>query len=129
MPNGEQLNYFGSYFKRFANCTDYVQHNQHFSCHKDAKHIPYNAVPIPVMPFHRNKQAVHTVHCTGSRRLRRHQPPRKYAALLSMGTHPDTHFKWAAGCITTQLKWHFIVKNAELSDQGLLGMVRRFTTV
>jgi len=62
MPKGELQNHIAWCFKRFADFTDYVDHDQYLSCINDAKYIPYNAVAIPVTSFLRDKEAVHMTH-------------------------------------------------------------------
>jgi hypothetical protein len=68
------------------------------------------------------------VHCTGSTRWRKHQPPRYDTVLLWMGTSPDSHFKSTAGCIPTQLKCHFVVEDVESKVKGLLALVQTLAT-
>ena len=51
MSKGELQIHIGWCFKRFADITDYVDHNQYFSRLNDAKYIRYNTVAIPVMSF------------------------------------------------------------------------------
>jgi len=128
MPKWELQNHIVWCFKRFADFTDYIDHDQYFSCLNNAKHIPYKAVAIPVTSIHCDEQAVHMVCCTGSTRWRKHKPPRNDTVLLWMGTSPDSHFKSNAGGIPAQLKCLFIVKDAELSVNGLLSLVQTFAT-
>jgi hypothetical protein len=51
IPKGTLPNHIPWCFKRFADFTDYVNHDQYFSLLKDAKYIQYNAVEIPVTSF------------------------------------------------------------------------------
>jgi len=62
MPKGELQNHIAWCFKRFADFTDYVDHDQYFSCPNDAKYIPYNVVAIPVTSFLCDEEAVHMTH-------------------------------------------------------------------
>jgi len=91
MPKGELLNHIASCSKRFADFTDYIDHDQLFTCLKDAKYIWYNAVGIPVTSFQCHAKAVYMVHCTGSTRWRKHKPPRNDTVLLRMGTSLASH--------------------------------------
>jgi len=128
MPKGELKNHIAWCFKRFANFTDYMDHDQYLSHLNDAQYIRYNAVAIPVMSFQCDVQAVHMVCCTGSRRWRKHKPPRNDTVLLWMGTSPDNHFKSTAGCIPARLKCLFVVEDAESSATPLLTLVQTFAT-
>jgi len=128
MPTGELQNQIAWGFKRFADFTDYVDHDQYFSRLKDAKYIQYNPVEILVTSFQCNEQAVHMVRCTGSTRWRKHKPPRNDTVLLWMGTSPDRHFKSTAGHIPVQFKCLFMVEDAELSVEGLFALVQTFAT-
>ena len=128
MPKGELQNHIAWCFKRFADFTDYVDHDQYFSRLNDAKYIRYNAVAIPVTSFQCDEQAVHMVRCTGSTRWRKHKPPRNDTVLLWMGTSPDSHFKSTAGRIPARLKCLFVVEDAESSVKGLLALVQTFAT-
>jgi len=51
LPNGELQNHIAWCFKRFADFTDYIDHNQYFSCLKHWQYIRYNAGVIPVTSF------------------------------------------------------------------------------
>jgi len=128
MPKGELQNHIAWCFKRFADFTDYVDHDQYFSCLNDANFIQYNAVAIPVTSFQCDEQAVHMVRCTGSTRRRKHKQPTNDTVLLWMGTSPDSHFKSTAGCIAARLKCLFVVENAESSVKVLLALVQTFAT-
>jgi len=128
MPKGELQNHIAWCFKRFADFTDYVNHDQYFSCLNDANYIQYNAVAIPVTSFQCDEQAVHMVHCTGSTRRRKHKQPTNDTVLLWMGTSPDSHFKSTAGCIAARLMCLFVVENAESSVKVLLALVQTFAT-
>jgi len=128
MPKGELQNHIAWCLKRFADFTDYVDHDRCFSGLNDAKYIRYNSVAIPVTSFHCDKQPVHMVRCTGSTRWRKHKPPRNDTVLLWMGTSPDSHFKLTAGHIPTRLKFLFLIKDAKSSIQGLLALVQTFAT-
>jgi len=50
MPEGEPKNHIAWSFQRFADFTDYVDHNPYFSRPNDAKYIQYNAVVTGVLP-------------------------------------------------------------------------------
>jgi hypothetical protein len=99
MPIGELQNHIAWCFKRFANFTDYVDHDLNFSLLNNAKYIRHNAVAIWVTSFQCDEQAVHMVRWTGSTGWRNHKPPRKNTVFLRVGTSPDSHFKSTAGCI------------------------------
>jgi len=128
MPKGELQNHIAWCFKRFADFTDHVEHNQDFSCLHDPKYIPYNAVAILVMSFQCDEQAVHMVRCTGSTRWRNHKPPRNDTVLPWMGMSLDSHCRSTAEHIPTSLKCLFIVEDAESSINGLLALVQTFAT-
>ena len=128
MLNGELQIHIAWCFKSFADFTDYVDHNQYVSHLNDAKYIRYNAVVIPVTFFHYDKPAVHMVHCTGSTRWRKHQPPRNDTVLLWMGTSSDSHIESTAGRISPRLKCLFVFGDAELSVKVLLALVLTFAT-
>ena len=66
LPKGELHNHIDWCFKRFGNITDYVDHNQYFSCLNNTKFIGYNTVEISVMSMQCDEQAVHMVRCTRS---------------------------------------------------------------
>jgi hypothetical protein len=51
MPKGELKNDIAWCFKRFADFTDYVDHDQYFRCLNHAKYIRYKAVAIAVTSF------------------------------------------------------------------------------
>jgi len=51
MPRGELQNHITWCFKRFADFTQYVNHDQDVSRLNDAKYIQYNAIAIPVTSF------------------------------------------------------------------------------
>ena len=126
MPKGELQNHIAWCFKRFANFTDYVDHDQQFGHLNDAKYIRYNAVAIPVTTFQCDEQAVHMVCCTGSTRWRKHKPPRNDTVLLWMGMSSYRHFKSTAEGISALLKCLFGIEDAELSINGLLTLVQTF---
>jgi len=65
MRKGELQNHIAWSFKRFADFTDYDDHDQNFSRLNDAKYILYHGVGIPVTSFQRYKQAVHMFRGTG----------------------------------------------------------------
>jgi len=75
-----------------------------------------------------DEQAVYIVRCTGSRRWRKHKPPRNNTVLLWMGTSPDSYFKSTAGGIPALLKCLVVVEDAESSIGGLLAFVKMFPT-
>ena len=75
MPKGELQNHIAWCFKRFADFTDYIDHNQYFSNLNNAKYIRYNTVAIPVTSCQCDEQGVHMVRCTGSTKWRKHKPP------------------------------------------------------
>jgi len=112
MPKGELQNHIAWCFKRFANCTDYVDHDSYFSCLNDVIYIWHNTVGIPVTSFQCNEQAVHMVHCTGSTSWRKHKTPRSDTVLLLMGTSPESHIKWTPGHIPAPLKFLVIIEDA-----------------
>jgi len=126
MPKEELQNNIAWCLKRFANFTDYVDHNQYSSHLNNANHIQYSAVAILVMSFQGNEQAVHTVRCTGSTRYRKHKPTRNDTVRLWMGTSLDSRFKSTAGCIPTWLKCLFVVEDVELSDTWLDALLQTF---
>jgi len=128
MPKEELQNHIAWYFKRFADFTDYVDHDQYFSRLNDAKCIWYNPVAIPVMSFQCNEEAVHMVRCTGSTRWRKHKPPRNDTVHLRIGRSPDSHFQSTAGLIPARLKCHFVVEDAESSVEELVALVQTFAT-
>jgi len=128
MPNGELQNHIAWFFKRFANFTDYVDHDQYFIRLNDATFIRFNAVAILVKSFQWDKQAVHMVCFTGSPRWRKHQRTRNDTVLLWKGTSPDSHIKSTAGRIPTGLMFLFVVENAESSLKGLLALIQMFAT-
>jgi hypothetical protein len=104
IPKGELQNHIAWFVKRFADFTDYVDHDQYFSCLNDEKYIQYNAVAILVMSFQCDEQAVHMVCCTGSTRWGNHKPPRNDTVLLWMGTSLNSHFQSTAGHIPAWLE-------------------------
>ena len=124
----ELQNHIAWCLKRYADFTDYIDHNRYFSHLNDAKSIRYNAVPILVTTFQWDVQAAYMVHCTGSTRWRNHQQPRNDTLLLWMGMSPDSHFKMTAGCIPAHIKCLFIVDDAKSSGTGLLVLVQTFAT-
>jgi len=126
MPKGELQNHIAWCFKGIADFTDYVDHDQYFSCLNDAKFIWYNPVAILVMSFQCDVQTVHMVRCTGSTRWRKHKPPRNDTLLLWRRMSLDSQFKSTVGCIPPQLKCLFIVEDADSSIEGLLGLVQTF---
>jgi hypothetical protein len=111
MPKEELQNRIALYFKRVADFTDYVDHNQYFNPLINAKYILFNAVAILMTSFLCDDQAVDMVYCTVSPRWRKHMPPRNDTVLLRMGTRLDTHFKVTTRSIPAALKWRFINKN------------------
>jgi hypothetical protein len=128
MQKGELQHHIALCFKRFTNCTDYVDHDPNISRLKDSKNIPYNGVAILVTSFHSDKQAVHMVRCTGSTWWRKYKPPRNDTLVLWMGTSPDNHFKWTAGPIPVRLKCFRIVEDAESSVIELLALFQTYAT-
>jgi hypothetical protein len=52
MPKGELQKHIAWCVKRVADFTDYVDHNLYLIHLNDGKHIPYNAVAIPLTSFH-----------------------------------------------------------------------------
>jgi len=128
MPKGELWNHIAWCFNRFADFTDYVNHDQYFSCPNDAKHIQYNTVAILVTSFQCDEQEVYLVHCTGSTRWRKHKPPRYDIVPLWMWMSPDSHIKSTVGCILVLLKCLFILENAEQSVTALVAFVQKFAT-
>jgi hypothetical protein len=128
MQKGELQHHIAPGFKRFTNCTDYVDHDPNFSRLKDSKNIPYNGVAILVTSFHSDQQAVHMVRCTGSTWLRKYKPPRNDTLVLWMGTSPDSHFKSTAGPIPVRLKCFRVVEDAESSVIELLALFQTFAT-
>jgi hypothetical protein len=114
--------------ERFADFTDYVDHDQYFSHLKDTKYIRYNTVAILAMSFQFDEQAVHIVGCTASTRWRKHKPPGNNTVLLWMGTSPDSHFKSTAGYIPTWSKCHFVAKDAESSVKWLVALLQMCAT-
>jgi len=128
MLNGEVQNQIACCFKRFADFTDYVNHNQYFSCPNDAKYICYNTVVFPMTSFQCDGQAVHMVRCTGSTRWRKHKPLRYDTVLLCMGMTLDSLCKSTAGCIPAGLKSLFVVEDAESSVKGFRALVQMFAT-
>jgi len=128
MPKGELQNHIAWCFKRFADFTDYVDHNHYFSHLNDAKYIRYNTVATLVKSLQCEEQAVHMVHRTASTRWEKDKPPRNDTVLLWMGTSLESPFKSTAGCIPAWLKWHFVLEDAESSVKGLLALVLTFST-
>jgi hypothetical protein len=61
MPKEALQNHITWCFKRFADFTDYIHHDQYINRLNDAKYMWYNAVAIPVTSFKYDKQAVHMV--------------------------------------------------------------------
>jgi len=82
ISKGELQHHTAWCFKKFANFTDHVNHNQHFRHLYDANFILYNAVAILVTSFQWDMQAVHKVHCTGSTWWRKRKPPRNDKVVL-----------------------------------------------
>jgi hypothetical protein len=128
MLKGELQNHIAWCFKRFADFTDYINHDQYFSHLNDAKYIRYNAVGILVTSFQSDKQGVHMVRCTAFTRWRKHKPLRNDTVLLWMGTRPDSHVKSTAEPIPAQLKCLFVIEDDESSIKGLLAVVETFPT-
>jgi hypothetical protein len=104
MLKEELQNHIAWCFKRFADLTDYIHHDQYFSRLNNAKYIKYNAVAIHVTSFRCNELAVHMVLCTRSTRCIKHTPPTNDTVLLWMRMRPDNHFNLTAGCIPPRLK-------------------------
>jgi len=113
MPKAELQKHIAWCFNRFADITDYVDHDQYFSHLNHAKDIGYNAVAIPVTSFQCYQQAVHMVRCTGSTRWRKHKLPRNDTVLCWMGMSPDSDFMSTAGLIPALLKSLFFVEDAQ----------------
>jgi len=123
MPQGEWQNHIGWSFKRFADLTDYVNHDQYFSRLNDAKYIWYKAVVIPVTSFQCDEQAVHIVRCTGSTRWRKHNPPRNDTVHLWMGTSPDSHLSGLRDAF-----WHrwSVFSSSRMLNRALQGFLPWF---
>jgi len=128
MRNGEPQNHIAWCFKRFADFTDYVDHDQYFSRLNDAKFILYNAVVIPVTSFQCHEQAFPMVCCTGSIRWRKRKPPRNDTVLLWIGMSQDSHLISTAGGIPARLKWPFVVEDVESRVKVLLALVQPVAT-
>jgi len=128
MTKWDLRNYIAWYFKTLTDFTHYVDQDQYFSTLNDAKYILYSTVAIPVTSCQCDKQAVPMVHCSGSRRWRKHKPPRNDTVLLWMGTSPDSQFKSTAGLIPAQLKCHFIIEDAASSIQLFLALGQTLAT-
>jgi len=69
IPKGELQNHIAWCVKRFADFTEYVNHDQYVSHLNDAKYIRSKAIGIPVMSVQCDKQAVYMVRCTGSTKV------------------------------------------------------------
>jgi len=128
MPKWELQNHIDWCLKRFADFTDYINHNQYFSHLNNDEYIRFNAVAIPVTSFQCDKQAVHKVRCTGSTRSRKPKPPRNVTVHLRMGISLESHIKWTAGGIATWLKGHLVVEDVESRVWGLCALVQKFAT-
>jgi len=128
MLEGEQQNHIAWGFKRFANFTHYIKHDQYFSRLNDSMYNLYNAVAISVTFFQCDEQEFHMVSCTGSTRWRKHKAPRNDTVLPWMGTSADSYYKSTTGCIPSWLKCLFVVEDVESSIDGLLTMVQTFPT-
>ena len=113
--NWELQNHIAWCFTRFADFTDYIDHHQSF-CHLiNGKYILHNAVAILVMSFQCGKYALHMFHCTESPSWRNHKPPRNNTVYLWMVASSDNHCMSTAGHIPVQLKFLFVIQDAELS--------------
>jgi hypothetical protein len=128
MPKVELQNHIAWCVKRFADFTDYVDHDQYFSRLNDGKYIRNHTVAIPVTSSQFDEQPVHMVRCTGSTRWRKHKPPRNDTVRLWIGTSLDSHFKSTAGGIPARLKCLFVVEDAESRVTGLLALVQTVET-
>jgi hypothetical protein len=128
MPKGELQNHIAWCFKRFANFTDYVDHDQYCSRLNDAKYIWHSTVATLVKSLQCKEQAVHMVHRTASTRWEKHKPPRNDTVLLWMGTSLDSPFNLTAGCIPAWLECHFVIADAESSVKELLALDVTFAT-
>jgi len=128
MPKGEHQNHIAWCIKRFADLTDYVDHDQYFRCLNDAKYIWYKSVAILVTSFQCDEQAVHMVRCTASTWWRKHKQPGNDTVLLWMGTSLDSHFELTAGLSTSRLMCLFVVNDGESSVRGLLAVVLTFAS-
>jgi len=126
MPTGKLQNHMARCCNRFANLTDYIDHDQYFGRLKELWNIRSNAVPIPVTSFQCNEWAVCMVHCTGSTTWSKHNPPSNDLLLLWMGTSPDRHCIKTAGHILARLKCHFVIHHAKASIKGRLALVQMF---
>jgi len=128
MPKGELQIHIAWCSKRIADFTDNVDHDQYFSCLNNAKYIWYNALAIPVTSFQYDEQAVHMVRCTESTRWGKQTAPRNDTVHLWIGTSSDSHLMSTAGRILAQLKYLFIVEDAEMSFKGFLALIQTFPT-
>jgi len=128
MAIGGLQNYIGWRFKRFADFTDYLDHDWYFSHLNDARYVRYIAGAILVTTLQCDEQAVHIVRCTGYTWWRQHKPPRNDRVQHWMATCSDSQFKATAGRIPTRLKSYFIVEAAESGVKGLLALVQTIAT-
>ena len=128
MPKRELHNDIAWSYKRFADFTDHVDHDQYLSRLNDEIYNRYNTVAIWVTSYQCDEHAVHMVYCTGSSRWRMHKPTRNDTVLLWMGTSPDTHFMPTAGHIPAWLNCLFIFGDAESFVKGLLAFIQTFAT-
>jgi len=128
MPEEELPNHIARSCRRFADCKDYFDHNQCFSHLNHAKYIKYITRAIPVTSFQCDQQAVYMVRISRSTRWRKHKPPTTGTVLLWMGRSLDSRLRSTAGSIPAELKCHLVVEHAELSIDGLLGLVQMFAT-
>jgi hypothetical protein len=128
IPIGELQNYIPWRLKRFADFTDYVDHDKYISRCNVSKYIRYNTAPTLVTSFQCDEQALDMVRCTGPSWWRKHKPPRNNTVHLWMGTRLDSHLKSTAGHITTWLKWLFIIQDDESSIKGLVALVHTIVT-
>jgi len=128
MPKEELQNHIAWCFERFADFTDYVDHDQHCSLLNDAKYIQDNAVAIPVTSFQGDEQAVQMVYCTGSTRWRKYKPPSNNKVVLWIGTSLDSHFMSNVEHIPAWLKCLFVVEDSESCVKGLPALVQTFAT-
>lgn len=106
IPNRELQNLIVWCCNRYADFTDYLEHDQYFSCLNNTTYIPYNAEAVPVMSFECNERVVYIVRCTGSTNLRKHKPSRYYTVLLVKKISPGSHCQPAAARFPTGLNYH-----------------------
>jgi len=128
MPKQELQNHIAWCFQRFAELSDYFDHDRYFNHFNDAIYIQYSTVELQVTFVECDERAVHTVCCTRSTRWRRHKPPRNDTVLIWMGMCSYRHFKTTAGCRPAQLMCLFVVDNAETSVNAFVALVQTFAT-